>query len=242
MRCGIAGIVLGRGGSMLVVGLGIIAYLIGSVSFARIVARRVIPDADISSTSLELIGGATIEYGGVSATAVGARTGPRWGMVVGIADMLKAFIPVLVVRLIWPDEIFHLVVAVMVMFGHNYPIFHRFEGGRGQSPLYGGLFAVDPLAGPVTAILGMGIGLLAVRDMFVAYTLGQWLLIPWFALFGTTAEVVYAVVINTLFVVATLPEAREYVAKRKAGELTQVASWRDLKTSHPAMGAGRDDS
>jgi glycerol-3-phosphate acyltransferase PlsY len=44
------------------------AYLVGSVSFARIVARRVLRGEDISST--------TLEYRGVSATAVGARTAP----------------------------------------------------------------------------------------------------------------------------------------------------------------------
>ena len=33
--------------------------------------------------------------------------------------------------------------AVAVLLGHNYPVFHRFRGGRGQSPLYGGLLAID---------------------------------------------------------------------------------------------------
>lgn len=220
--------------------LGAVAYVVGAVSFARIVARRVIPDEDISSTTMELIGGATIEYGGVSATAVGARTGPRWGIVVGLGDMLKAFIPVLAVRLVWPDESYHLVVAVMVIVGHNWPVFHRFQGGRGQSPLYGGLAAVDWVAIPVTTLAGLFVGLVVLRDMFFAYTLGQFLLIPWFVWRGTTAEVVYAVAINVVFVVATIPEMGEYFEKRRAGELKQVASWRDFKTSHPAMGTGRD--
>lgn len=224
----------------LVILLGAGAYLIGAVSFARIVAGRVIPDADISSTTMELVGGATIEYGGVSATAVGARTGPKWGIVVGVLDMLKAFLPVLAVRLIWPDENYHLVVAVMVIVGHNWPIYYRFHGGRGQSPLYGGLAAVDWVAIPVTTIVGMFIGLVVLRDMFFAYTLGQFLLIPWFMWQGTTAEVVYAVAINLIFIVATIPEAGSYFEKRKAGELQQVASWRDFRTSHPAMGSGRE--
>lgn len=224
----------------LAVMLGVVAYFIGAVSFARLVAGRVIPDEDISSTTMELIGGATIEYGGVSATAVGARTGPKWGIVVGLGDMLKAFIPVLVVRLIWPDDWYHLVVAVMVIVGHNWPIYYRWHGGRGQSPLYGGLAAVDWVAIPVTTLVGMFVGLVVLRDMFFAYTLGQFLLIPWFIWQGTTEEVIYAVVINLVFVVATIPEMGEYFEKRKAGELKQVASWREFRTSHPAMGSGRD--
>lgn len=226
----------------LAVVLGVGAYLIGAVSLARIVAGRVIPEEDISSTTLELIGGSTIHYGGVSATAVGARTGPKWGLVVGLGDMLKAFIPVLVVRLAWPNDAYHLVVAVMVIVGHNWPVYHRFQGGRGQSPLYGGLFAVDPLAGPATAVLGMAIGLGVMRDMFAAYTLGQFLLIPWFFWLGTGPEAMYAVLVNVLFLVATIPEMREYFRKRRAGELTQVSSWREFKSSHPAMGSGRDEA
>lgn len=220
--------------------LGAAAYVVGAVSFARIVAGRVIPEEDISSTTMELIGGATIEYGGVSATAVGARTGPKWGIVVGLGDMLKAFLPVLAVRLIWPDESYHLFVAVMVIVGHNWPVYHRFQGGRGQSPLYGGLAAVDWVAIPVTTLAGLFVGLVVLRDMFFAYTLGQFLLIPWFLWQGTTAEVLYAIAINVVFVVATIPEMREYFDKRRAGELKQVASWREFTTSHPAMGSGRD--
>jgi glycerol-3-phosphate acyltransferase PlsY len=220
------------------VAVAIGGYLIGSVSFARIVARRVVPGADLSSTELELPGGARIEYGGVSATAIGARTGPRWGVVVGVADMAKAFVPTLVVRMVWPDEPLFYVAAVAVMVGHIYPVFHRFEGGRGQSPLYGGLLAVDWVAVPVTTAIGMVVGL-AVREMIVAYTLGQWLLIPWFVWRGTGAGVVYAVAVNLLFTVAMIPELKAYWAKRRAGEVKQVTSWSEFARSHPAMGTGR---
>jgi glycerol-3-phosphate acyltransferase PlsY len=146
---------------------------------------------------------------------------------------------VLVARLVWPDDSYHLLVAVAVMVGHNYPVFHRFKGGRGQSPLYGGLLAIDWLAIPVTTAVGVAIGLLVMRDMLWAYTLGQWLLIPWFIWRGGAPEVVYAVIVNVLFTVATLPEIKRYFEKRRAGELEQVASWRSFKTAHPAMGTGR---
>lgn len=223
----------------LVAGLVAGAYLIGSISFARLVGRRVVPDADLTSTDLQLPGGATIDYGGVSATSIGARTGPKWGMVVGVGDMAKAFLPTLVVRLLWPDDSYHLIVAVAVMLGHNYPVFYRFKGGRGQSPLYGGLLAVDWIALPVTTTLGIVFGLFVMRDMLIAYSLGQWLLIPWFAWQAGPHEVAYAVTINVLYTVAMIPELRSYLAKRRSGELKQVASWREFRTSHPAMGTGR---
>ena len=213
-------------------------YLIGSISFARIVGRRVVPDADLSSTTLEIPGGSTIEYGGVSATSIGARTGPKWGIVVGVADMAKAFIPTLAVRLIWPDDSYFYIVPVAVMLGHNYPVFHRFKGGRGQSPLYGGLLAVDWLALPVTTAIGMAVGLVF-REMLVAYSLGQFLLIPWFVWRGDAAGVAYAVAINVLFTIAIIPEFAAYIEKRRAGEVKQVETWAEFRSSHPAMGTGR---
>jgi len=152
--------------------------------------------------------------------------------------MLKAFIPVLVLRLIWPDESYYLVAAVAVLVGHNYPIYYRFKGGRGQASLYGGLFAIDPIAVLVTTPLGMLLGL-ALKEMLIAYVGGQLLLIPWFILFGDAPEVVYAIVINVLFTIATIPEIKEYVAKYRAGELKQIESWEEFRTSHPAMGSGR---
>jgi glycerol-3-phosphate acyltransferase PlsY len=224
----------------LTLAVAVSGYLIGSISFARIVGHLVVPDEDLSTTPLELPGGATIEYGGISATSIGARTGPKWGVVVGLADMLKAFVPVLAARLIWPDESYYLVIAVAVIVGHNYPVYYRFKGGRGQSPLYGGVFAVDPLAPLVTTSVGMLVGL-AVREMLVAYVLGQLLLIPWFMWQGTTGEVVYAIAINLLFTIATWPELRAYLAKRRTGEVKQIETWDELKSSHPAMGTGRLD-
>ena len=224
----------------------VVGYLLGSISFARMVGSKVAPDADLTATDLELPGGATIEYGGVSATSIGARTGPKWGIVTGVGDMAKAFIPTLVARLIWPDESYHLVAAVAVMFGHNYPIFYRFKGGRGQSPLYGGLLAVDWLALPITTAIGVVVGLFVIRDMLFAYSLGQWLLIPWFIWRAGPPEVAYAVIINLLYTIAMIPELKSYWAMRQAGELKQVSSWKEFRTSHPAMGTGRlseeDDS
>lgn len=225
----------------LAAGVAAIGYLLGSISFARLVGTRVIPEADLSSTDLELPGGATITYSGVSATSIGARTGPKWGIVTGVGDMAKALVPTLIVRLLWPDDSYHLVVAVAVVMGHNYPVFYRFKGGRGQAPIYGGLLAVDWLAIPVTTAVGVAVGLWVIRDMMWAYTLGQWLLIPWFLWRGSAPEVAYALIVNVLFTVATLPEIREYFAKRRAGELKQVSSWRDFTKAHPAMGTGRLD-
>ncbi len=219
--------------------LAVAGYLIGAVSFARIVGARVAPGEDLTSTTLNLPGDATIDYGGVSATSIGVRRGPKWGVITGVLDMAKALVPTLIVRLIWPDENYYLVVAVATVVGHNYPVYYHFKGGRGQTPIYGGLLAIDWVAIPVTTVIGTTIGLFGFRDMFAAYALGMWLLVPWFWWRGDAAQVIYAVIVNVLFLIATMPEMGEYFERRRNGELEQVKTWKQFRTSHPAVRGDR---
>jgi glycerol-3-phosphate acyltransferase PlsY len=219
--------------------LAIAGYLIGAISFARIIGAKVAPGDDLSSTILDLPGEATIDYGGVSATSIAVRGGPKWGMITGALDMAKAFIPVLLTRLVWPDEHYYLVVAVATVVGHNYPIYYRFKGGRGQTPIYGGLLGIDWLAIPVTTVVGTSVGLFVLRDMFAAYALGMWLLVPWFWWRADAAHVIYALIVNLLFVIATIPEMGEYFERRRNGELKQIKTWREFRRGHPAMRGDR---
>lgn len=225
---------------LLTVVLALAGYLIGAVSFARIVGVLVLPGADLRRTELVLPGdNETIEYTGVSATSVGARLGSRWGMLVGLLDGLKGFLPVFAVHALWPGSTDHLVVAAAIVIGHNWPVYYRFHGGRGQSAVIGSLLAIDWLAPLVTIPLGAAIGLLIFRDMFIAYYLGQPLLIAWFALFGKWPEALYSLVWVLVMVIASLHEIRQYLDRRRAGEIRQIKSWRDLLTAHPAMGSDR---
>lgn len=210
-------------------------YLLGSISFARLVGRRVAAGADLTQNPLNLPGDATIDYGGVSATSIAIRGGPGWGVFTGLLDMAKAFVPTLLAKRRWPDDPAYLVVAVATMVGHNYPIYHRFKGGRGQTPMYGALLAIDWRSVPVTTTAGTFLGVVVFRDMFVAYTLGMYLLVPWFIWRAGPPHVAYAVAANALYAIATIPETKRYLELRKAGKLQQIASFRDLVKAHPAM-------
>lgn len=221
--------------------LGTAAYIIGSISPARMIGSALLPGQDLGNTKVVIPNSeeADIKYRGVSATSVGAKLGPKWGMAIGVLDMLKGLVPVLATFYFLPDTHAHLVVAAMIMAGHNWPIFYRFHGGRGQSSLIGSLLVIDWLAPLVTYPLGMAIGLLGLKEMFVAYTLGQYLLIAWFLLFGTTPEVIYAVAINVIYTIAALPEARDYLQAKKNGQVGKISSLKDVLSAHPAMGEKR---
>ncbi|MCB1515994.1 MAG: glycerol-3-phosphate acyltransferase [Hyphomicrobiaceae bacterium] len=223
--------------------LACVSYLWGSVSPARVIGARVLPGQRLDDTKVVLpnSGKAEIRYRGVSATSLGAKLGPKWGMLIGVLDMLKAVVPMLLVHLLWPGRELPLLVAAFVMLGHNWPLFHGFHGGRGQSVLIGALLFIDPLSVVICFPVGVAVGLLVLRDMFVAYTLGQYLLIAWFAFTGTPAELLFAITVNLIYSIAAWPEARDYLEARSKGHVGKIENFRDFFTAHPAMGEKRFD-
>lgn len=210
-------------------------YLAGSASFGRLIGRIAAPDEDVTQTTLELPGGATLEFEGVSATSIAARKGPGWGMLTGSLDMAKAFIPTRYARKHWPDEPYAAIVAAAAIAGHNYPIYHHFNGGRGMAPFYGGLLAIDPTSVPITTAAGITIGVGGFRDMWAAYTTGMWLTIPWFLWRRRPAEVAYAIAASTLFTYASRREISVYLEKRRSGELASLPSMRDFMGTYGTL-------
>ena len=73
-----------------------VGYLLGAISFARLVAKFAVPDKDISHTALEIPGkDIKIDMTSVSATSVMMHTGPKFGCMTSILDMVKVTAPTL---------------------------------------------------------------------------------------------------------------------------------------------------
>ena len=202
-----------------------VGYLCGAISFARLVGRIVAPQKDLTQTEIKLEGGDDkVVMSAVSATTVSMRLGTKFGFITVVLDMLKITIPTLVVKLLYPEAYYFLITATAGMIGHIWPLYYRFRGGRGLSAVYGGMFAIDPIGVFVTSLVGMLLGLFVLRDMLVAYVGGLWLLIPW--LWFRTHEVaylVYAIAVNIIFIVAMLPEAKQYIQLRREGKGEDLA-------------------
>lgn len=119
------------------------AYLIGSLSFAVIVSR-----------AMGLADPRTYGSHNPGATNV-LRSGSRKAAVVTLAlDALKGYLPVLAV-LVWgprvglgPDAAAWVGVAAFV--GHVWPVFFRFQGGKGVATAAGVIFALNPVLGAFT--------------------------------------------------------------------------------------------
>ncbi len=114
--------------------LAVAAYLIGSVSFAVIVSRGFgLPDPR------------TYGSGNPGATNV-LRSGRKSAAVITLlGDALKGWIPVwLAARFASPGdvELTMALAALLAVVGHMYPVFHRFEGGKGVATALGVLFGI----------------------------------------------------------------------------------------------------
>ena len=196
---------------------GGIGYLAGSVSFARLVAGRVRPGADITRIEVPLSGGEVFVSDSISATAVRMTAGVRYGCLTSVLDMAKVAIPTLAFRLWKPDEPYFLIVAAAGLVGHDLPLYHRFRGGRGESPIYGGLLVIDPLAVVGTTLLGMLAGVVA-GNILVLRWAGMVLLIPWLWLAtGDPWFLAYIVFVDVVYLVAMRPELSQYGAMRSGG-------------------------
>lgn len=200
----------------------IIGYFIGSISFARLVTRLWTKDKDVVDFEIPVEGTddsyKVLSIGGNSVSSV---LGPKAGMLVGVLDILKVFLPTLILKLLFPQQpAYALLAAVGGLIGHIWPIYYRFHGGSGFSAIMGGLLAIDWLAVLVCPVAGLLLGMLVFRNMIVASLSWIWLLIPWFwwRSDGDWTYILYALVLNVLFILAMVPEIKMAQKYKKEGK------------------------
>lgn len=190
----------------------IVGYLLGSVSFARLVAGRIDPSVDVSFIETTVGDGNVIRSTSASATAVRIKVGRRWGLLTGFLDMAKVAIPVLACSLLFPDGPHRYVAAAAGHLGHNLPVYHRFVGGRGETSIYGALAVLHPIGALLMLLAGSLLGFLAGNILVLRWG-GMALMIPWAILTsGDPAYVAWIVFAVGFYLVSMLPEIRQYVA------------------------------
>jgi glycerol-3-phosphate acyltransferase PlsY len=206
---------------ILILIIALVAYLIGSISFARVITRIVSPQVSLDKMEIPLQNSAeTFRFQSIGANTVSSKLGPKVGMLVAILDILKAFVPVLVCRLAFPEQPAYMLIAGLAsMAGHNWPVYYKFEGGSGFSPLLGSLLAIDPLAVIVVPVLGILLGMVVLRNIIFAFLGWLVLLIPW--MWFRTEHlyfVLYAVGANLLFGLAMIPEYKLMQKYKREGK------------------------
>lgn len=212
----------------------LLGYLIGSISFSRIITRIKAPDVNLSKVKIhEHVKNEDYYRTAVNATTVSMVLGPKIGGLIGILDILKAFIPTLIMKIIFPDQPYYLFTGGALVGGHIWPVYYRFRGGGGISPAIGAFLAIDPLGVIATNLIAMFLGIFVFRQYLVALMLGTWLMIPWLWLSkGHWLFAIYAVLINLMLVLAMIPDIKIYTKAKKAGEF-------DLSNAMETMPMGR---
>ena len=142
------------------------AYLLGSLSFAVIV-----------SALMGLQDPRTFGSKNPGATNV-LRSGSKPAAVVTLLlDGLKGWLPVFLVRVYGKpyglEDGTVAMVALAAFLGHLYPVFFRFQGGKGVATFIGVVFGIHPLLGAATA--------------------ATWLIIAFFFRYSSLASLVAAV-------------------------------------------------
>jgi glycerol-3-phosphate acyltransferase PlsY len=177
----------------------VVGYLLGSISTARVIyflstgSRDYTPFTEVNSAGEEY------EVDLVSATWVSKKLGKRYGCFTAVLDMLKVGLPTLLFKLLFTAHPYFLLVALAGMAGHNYPLYHGFKGGRGESPMIGVLLVINwfglILANGVASVLGYILGSIMVLRWSSYFLLIFWY---WFY-FQDIYYVVFMLLANFLF-------------------------------------------
>lgn len=158
----------------------IACYLIGSVSFSRIITRKVSPETDLTKVNLKVPNqDAEIPLRTVGATTASIVVGAKIGWIIALLDILKGFLPTLTFRLLFPGTNYFLIFGLAVIAGHIWPIFYKFRGGGGLAATIGFLTAIDVLGVWVSAFIVVFLGLFVFHETVITFLGGPWIFLIW---------------------------------------------------------------
>lgn len=144
----------------------VVGYIIGIINPAHLITKYV-KNIDIREVNSKNAG----------TSNVAMTLGLRYAVIVGLLDIFKGFLPVLIARLVFPDnDIVWVVAGLASILGHVYPIHMGFKGGKGTATFGGVCFGLFPLVS--LGLLVLFILVLILSDFVVVPTMLAVILIP----------------------------------------------------------------
>ena len=111
----------------------LLGYALGNIQTAYLLCRSV-RHIDIR------------EHGSHNAGTSNVTTimGLKYGVIVGLVDVLKGMAAVLLMKQLYPNSSdLALLSGIMAILGHIFPFYMRFRGGKGVATLIGVMFGLD---------------------------------------------------------------------------------------------------
>ena len=173
---------------MLVLGVAA-AYLIGSIPFALLLARR------WGGHDLYRFGS-----GNIGAANVLRASGVRAGVVVAMLDVAKGAAGVLVAGRISNADHAGAIAGFAAVVGHIYPVWLRFRGGKGVATACGVFSVLAPAAVP-PALLAFAAAVWATRYISVGSVLAALVLPPVAYVTGSPAAVAASATATAILII-----------------------------------------
>lgn len=195
-------------------------YLIGSLSFARILTLLVTKSSHVEPIN-EPVPGSDIMFqsDSVSATVANLNLGKKYGCLTALLDMGKVAVPTFLVYYFFPEDPYYLFAAAAGIAGHNYPLYHRFKGGRGESPMLGAMLVINWYGILIANAAGLFLGYLTGSTLVIRY---GWyvLMIGWYWIhFQSIYHVGFMLVANFLFWFAMRKDLAKFAELKEVDDL-----------------------
>lgn len=111
----------------------LLGYLVGSIQPAYIIGK-VVGKIDIREQGTNNAGASNVTF----------ILGWKYGILTGIIDILKAAIPILIIKYILNEpSINWFIMGVSVIIGHVFPWYLRLKGGKGTASFIGMMLAIN---------------------------------------------------------------------------------------------------
>ena len=161
----------------------IFSYLLGSIPFGLILTKLFLKK-DIRK----------IGSGNIGATNV-LRSGNKLiGYLTLFFDILKAIIPVVYIKLNYPDLIY--ISSLSVFLGHVFPIWLKFKGGKGVATYVGILFSINLILGFIFCISWLLVFLLSKYSSLSSLVAS--LSVPLFLFFTNGEQIIFFIILFVL--------------------------------------------
>lgn len=195
-------------------------YLTGSLSFARILTLLVTKSSHVEPIN-EPVPGSDIMFqsDSVSATVANLNLGKKYGCLTALLDMGKVALPTFLFCHFFPDDPYYLFAAAAGIAGHNYPLYHKFQGGRGESPMLGAMLVINWYGILIANAAGLVLGYLTGSTLVIRY---GWyvLMIGWYWIhFQSIYHVGFMVVANFLFWFAMRKDLAKFAELKEVDDL-----------------------